>query len=66
MIGHPSERDFEYMVIKNMIKNRPTTASGITNAHTMFGTNLAGTGGKTLQQNPYRVAMDYIYVPKVF
>ena len=54
------------MVINNIIQNFLITASGVTNAHTMFGPNLAGTRGKTLQQNSDRVVMDYVDVPKDF
>ena len=32
----------------------------------MFGPNLDGTRGNTVRQNPYRVVMDYVAVPKCF
>ena len=66
MIGQPSERKFKSMVSNNIIQNFPITASGITNNCAMFGTNLAGTRGKTVRLNPGKVVMDYIDVPKDF
>ena len=45
-IGHPSERDFKSMVSNNTIQKFPITTFDITNYHTMFGPNLAGTRGK--------------------
>ena len=66
MIDHPSERDFKSVVRNNMNQNYPITASDITNAHTMFGTNLAGTRGKTMQQNTDRPIMDCVVVTKDF
>ena len=47
-----------------MIKNRLITAYDIINDHTMFDPNIAGTGGNTEYQNPNRVVVDYIVVPK--
>ena len=43
MIDHPSERDFKSILINNMIQNFPVSFTGTTNAHTVFGTNLAAT-----------------------
>ena len=47
-----------------MIQNSPINASDISNAHTIFGTNLFGTRFKKVRQNPDRVVMDYVAVPK--
>ena len=49
-----------------MIQNWSTTASGVINHHTIFGPNLGGTRGKTVRQNPDRVVMYYIEIPKFF
>ena len=49
-----------------MIQNFHINASDITNAHTMFVPNLAGTSVKTAQQNPDRVVMYYVDVTKYF
>ena len=54
------------MAINIIIKKSPITAYYVTNDHTMFGTNLAGTRGKTVQQNTDRVVMHYFAVPKYF
>ena len=54
------------MASNNMIKKSSTNDSDATNAHTVFGPNLAGTRGKTVQQKPHRVVMDYVSVPKDF
>ena len=34
--------------------------------HTKFGTNLAGTRGKTMRHNTDTVVMDYVAVPRNF
>ena len=49
MVVHPYERDFKSMVSNNMVQNCPITGSGVTNAHTIFVPNLAGTGVKTVR-----------------
>ena len=54
------------MASKKMIQNCPITASDVINYHTIFCLNLAGTRGNTVQQNLYRVVMDYVDVPKDF
>ena len=66
MIGHTYERDFKSMVINNMIQNFHITASDVTNSHTMFDPNLAGTRLNKVQQNLYRVVMYYVAVPRDF
>ena len=66
MIGHPSDRDFKSMASNNMIQNSPITAYDVTNTHTMFGLNLTGTRGKTVQQNPVRLVMDCVAIPNDF
>ena len=66
MIGRPSNRDFKSMVRNNMIQNCHITAYDITNAQTMFGTNLTDTRGKIVRQKPDRVGMYYVSVPKYF
>ena len=49
-----------------MIQIFPIFASDVTNAHTMFGPNLASTRVNTVRQNPDRVVMYYVAVPKDF
>ena len=66
MVGYPYERDFKSMVSINMIQNFPITDSDVTNVHTIFGSNLSCTRGKTVWQNLDRMMMDYVAVPKDF
>ena len=66
MIDHPPKRYFKSMMSNNIIQNFLIATFGVTNDQTIFGTNLSGTRGKTLQNNPYRVVMDYVAVPKDF
>ena len=54
------------MVINNMIKHFLITANDVTNPHTMFGPNIDGTRWKKVQQNPDRVAVDYVALPREF
>ena len=54
------------MASNNMIQNSPITAYDVTNTHTMFGLNLTGTRGKTVQQNPVRLVMDCVAIPNDF
>ena len=49
-----------------MMQNCPITTSDVNNTCTMFGPNLAGTRGNTVQQNLERVVMDYVAVLKDF
>ena len=49
-----------------MIQNCPITAFNITNAHTMFGKNIAATRGNKLQHTTYRVVIYYVAAPKYF
>ncbi len=51
MIKNPSEGDFKGMVSGNLIKNCPVTTTDITNAHAIFGPDLASIRGKTRQCN---------------
>ena len=54
------------MVSNNMIQNCPITDSDGTNSHTKFDSDLADTRFKKMQQNPERVVMDYIAVPREY
>ena len=54
------------MASNNIIQNFPITTSEVTNSHTVFDRNLTGTRGKTVRQNPDRVVMGYVAVPKYF
>ena len=52
------------MLRNNMIQNFPIAPYDFTNTHTMFGPNLADTGGNTVQHNTYSVVMDYVDLPR--
>jgi hypothetical protein len=63
MIRNPSKGDFKGMVSRNLIKNCPVTTTDITNAHKIFGPDLASIQGKTVQRTPGPVVADYVAVP---
>jgi hypothetical protein len=63
MIGNPSEKDYKGMVSGNLITNSPITTSNVSNAHAMFGPDLASIRGKTVQRTPAPVVADYVAVP---
>jgi hypothetical protein len=50
MLGHPTDRDFLGMVPGGMISNCPVTANTVTNAHQIFGPDLAGVRGRTVRR----------------
>ncbi len=66
MLGHPTNRDFLGMVHGSMISNCPVTANAVTNAHQIFGPDLAGVRGRTVRRPPKSVIIDYVQIPRVF
>ena len=66
IIGRTSERYFKSMASNNMIQNCHITDSDVTNDHTMFSPNLYSTRVNKVQQNPDRVVMYYVSVPREF
>ena len=66
MIGSPSELDYKAMVSSNVISNRPISQHDVSNAHTMFGLDLAGVYGKTTRSKPERVVEEYVATPRDF
>jgi hypothetical protein len=64
MIGNSSERDFKNMVRGNLINNFPVTSDDVTNAHAIYGPDLASLRGKSVQQKPAPVVGDYVSVPQ--
>jgi hypothetical protein len=64
MVATPSPRDFQGKVRHNMLKDCPITNADITNAHTIFGTDLATIRGKTVRRRPKRVITDYVNIPR--
>ena len=63
MIGNPSEKDYKGMVSGNLITNCPITTTNISNAHAIFGPDLASIRGKTVQRTPAPMVADYVAVP---
>jgi hypothetical protein len=63
MIRNPSKRDFKNIVRGNLINNCPVTSDDVTNAHAIFGPDLANLRGKTVWQTPVPVVGDYVSVP---
>ena len=55
MLGHPTDRNFLGMVRGGMISNCPMTANTVTNAHQIFGPDLAGIWGRTVRRPPESV-----------
>ena len=66
IIGCKHERDFKSMVSNNISQNCHITASDVTNYHTMFSPIISGTRVNTVRQNPDRVVMYYVSVPREF
>ena len=65
MLGHPSRKDFESMVHANLFANCPVTPENISHLHQLFGEDVAGLRGKTVQKKPEHVVTDYVQIPKV-
>lgn len=66
MMGNLSESQFKEMVRNKTSKHCPLKLEDITNAHAIFGTDLAGVHGKTVRFKPTRVEMGYINIPDDF
>ena len=60
MLWHPSRKDFEGMICANLIANCPVTPENISHAHQLFGENLAGLRGKTVQKKFKQVVRNYV------
>jgi hypothetical protein len=52
------------MVRSNMIKNFPISPTDITNAHKIFGPDIATLKGKTVRRTPAGVMTEYVKIPK--
>jgi hypothetical protein len=63
MIGNPSKGDYRGLVRSNMISNCPIASTNITNAHAIFGPDLASVQGKTVRWTPVPVVADHVTVP---
>ncbi len=65
LIGYPNKQDFKGMVRANMIPNCPIDVNDITNAHDIWGPDLASLRGKMVRQTPAPVVAVYVAVPKL-
>ncbi len=65
MLGHPTDRNFLGMVRSGMISNCPVTSTAVQNAHRIFGPDLAGIRGRTVQRPPDSVNTNYVQIPRV-
>ena len=64
MVATPSPRDFQGLVRHNLLKDCPITPDDVSNAHAIFGPDLASIRGKTVRCKPARVVTDYVDIPR--
>jgi hypothetical protein len=64
MIGNPSKKDFKGLVSNHLVSKCPITYADITNAHQIFGSNLASIRGEMVHRTPEPVVADYVAVPQ--
>jgi hypothetical protein len=64
MMGHPTDREFLGLVRSNLITNCPVSTTAVTNAHAIFGPDLAGVRGRTVRRPPESVRTDYVQIPR--
>ncbi len=64
MLGHPTGRNFLGMVHGGMISNCPVTMNAVTNAHQIFGPDLAGVRGRMVWRTPESVTTNYVQIPR--
>jgi hypothetical protein len=65
MLGHPTNCDFLRMVRGGMISNCPVTSNAVTNAHQIFGPDLAGVWGRMVRRPPESVTTNNVQIPPV-
>jgi hypothetical protein len=64
MVASPTEHNFQSMVHLILLKDYPVTHDNVTNAHKIFGPDLANIKGKTVRKKPEWVDTDYVEIPK--
>ena len=64
MIGPPTEREYQGLVRQNFLQDCPITPSDITNAHKIFGPDLANIRGKTVRRKPEHVNTAIVDIPQ--
>ncbi len=65
MLGHPTDRKFLGMVRGGMISNCPVTANAVTNAHQIFGPDLAVVRGRMVRRPLESVTTNYVQIPRI-
>jgi hypothetical protein len=63
MMGNPSKKDYKGMMSGNLIAKCPVNTTNISNAHVIFGLDLASIKGKTACRTRAPVVADYVAVP---
>lgn len=66
MLGSPARADFESMVRGKLLEDCPITVANIHSARNIFGPDLVGLRGQTVQQWPERVITEVVPVPRDF
>jgi hypothetical protein len=64
MMGNLSKKDYKGVVSNHIIPNCPINVNNSTNSRAIHGPALAIVRGKTVQQAPAPVVMDYVEVPR--
>ena len=63
-LAHVPDEKFKQLVSSKYLNNCRIKVNDVTNARTIFGTNLPGLGGRTTRQKPERVETEYIGIPR--
>jgi hypothetical protein len=66
MTGYPFDAQFKETVRNKTIKNCPIKPKHIGNAHTIFGSSIAGVRGKTTHRKPEQVEVEPGQIPDNF
>ena len=66
MMGAVSEKDYRGLVSSHMLKNNNVSPAAVSNAHTLFGPDLANVRGKTVRIRPDPVVENYVAIPRDF
>ena len=61
-----SKNDYRGLVSSHLLKNDNVSPAAVTNARTLFGTDLANIRGNTVRIKPDTVVENYVAIPKDF
>ncbi len=64
MVGGPTEEQFKDMVRRKVIPNCNILPEAVTEAHTIFGPDIAGLRGKATWKKPRVVKKSIVTIPK--